>query len=404
MADAPIYLDYNATTPVDPAVRAAMLPFLGQTAAGPAERTAAGLVPPIGEGFGNPSSGHAYGQRAKAAVDRAREQLAALVNCQTDEIIFTGSGSEADNLALKGIVFPRLADRPHLVVSAFEHPAILETARYLASRFGAGLTVVPVDGDGRVDPAAVAAAITPQTVLVSVMLANNETGTISRRGEIAAVAHARGVLVHTDAAQAVGKTPVDFAALGVDMLTVVGHKLYAPKGVGALVVRRGVELDSLVHGAGHEQGRRAGTENVAGIVALGAAAELARTALPVEEERLRILRNGLESRLTAAGWVRNGHRTQRLANTLSISLPGADGEDVLARCPEVAASTGAACHSGRTEPSGVLLAMGIPYELALGTVRLSLGRWTTAAETEGAGLALIRAGRASLAAAGAAAR
>ncbi|MCX6022643.1 MAG: cysteine desulfurase family protein [Chloroflexi bacterium] len=400
MADAPIYLDYNATTPVDPAVREAMLPYLGVgSASGPAARVMAGTVPPIGDGFGNPSSGHPFGQRAHIAVERAREQLAALVGCRPDEVVFTGSGSEADNLALKGVVFARLRDRPHVVISAIEHSAIIETCRYLAERFGVAVSVVGVDSEGRVDPAAVAAAITDQTVLVSVMLANNEIGTIQPVKEIAELAHARGVLVHTDAAQAVGRMPVSVADLGVDLLTVVGHKMYAPKGVGALIVRRGVALDPLVHGGGQEDGRRSGTESVAGVVGLGAAAEIARTLMPVEEQRMRIFRNGIESRLAREGWVRHGPRNLRLSNTLSIGLSGVDGEDILARCPEIAASTGAACHDGRTDPSPVLLALGVPRALALGTIRLSMGRWTTAAQMEWAGVALWRAGRAALAAA-----
>lgn len=375
----PAYLDYNATTPIDPAVREAMLPFLDAAL-----------------GFGNPSSGHAYGTRAKEAVEKARAQLAALLSAAPDEVAFTGSGSEADNLAIKGVAFAHRERGDHIITCQIEHPAVLETCRYLERRFGYRVTYLPVDHDGLVDPEAVGAAITDRTILVTVMLANNETGTLEPVADIARVAHQRGILVHTDAAQAVGKVPVDVDALGVDLLTVVGHKLYAPKGIGALYVRRGTVLDSLVHGAGHEGGLRAGTEAVAAITGLGAAAELAQRLLPTEGPRSARLRDRMEAALHAAGWVSNGHPARRLPNTLNISLPGADGEDLLHRAPEIAASTGAACHSGRTEPSQVLLALGIPWEQALGAVRLSLGRWTTEDEVDQAAAVLIRAGNEAL--------
>jgi cysteine desulfurase len=377
---APIYLDYNATTPLDPAVLAAMRPYLETH-------------------FGNPSSGHVYGATARAGVETARAQVAALLGCAPDEVVFTGGGSESDNLALLGVALAHRDRGDHIVTTQIEHPAVLETCRYLERRFGFRVTYLPVDGQGQVEPAAVEAALTPRTLLVSVMHANNETGVLQPVAAIAAIARRHGVLVHTDAAQSVGKVPVNVAELGVDLLTVAGHKLYAPKGVGALYVRRGTVLDPLIHGAGHEGGRRAGTENVAGIVGLGAACAVARERLAAELPRLTALRDRLGAALAAAGWVLNGHPTARLPNTLNVSLEGAEGEEVLRRAPSVAASTGAACHSGHAEPSAVLLAMGLSRTRALGAVRLSLGRWTTEAEVDRAAEALVAAGRAALQAA-----
>ncbi len=379
-AGAPIYLDYNATTPLDPAVLAAMRPYLEQH-------------------FGNPSSSHAYGQVARAGVVAARAQVAALLGCAPDEVVFTGGGSEADNQALIGVALAHRDRGDHLVTTQIEHPAVLATCRYLERRLGFRVTYLPVDAQGQVDPAAVEAALTPRTLLVSVMHANNETGVLQPIAEIAAIARRHGVLVHTDAAQSVGKVPVNVDALGVDLLAVAGHKLYAPKGVGVLYVRRGTVLDPLIHGAGHEGGRRAGTENVASIVGLGAACAVAGERLAADLPRLTALRDRLERQLTAAGWVRNGHPTARLPNTLNVSLEGAVGDDVLARAPAIAASTGAACHSGEPEPSAVLLAMGLSRRRALGAVRLSLGRGTTEAEVDRAAAALVAAGRAALSAA-----
>jgi cysteine desulfurase len=375
--DRPIYLDYNATTPIAPEVVNAMLPFLTAD-------------------FGNPSSSHAYGAAAHAGVERARRQVADLVACQPDEIVFTGAGSEANNLAIKGVAFAR-RDRgergDHLITSAVEHPAVLNTCAYLVERFGYQLTVLAVDGAGLVDPDDVRRAIRPGTALVTVMHANNETGTLQPIAEIAAIARERGVPFHTDAAQSVGKVPTRVDELGVDLLTVVGHKLYAPKGIGALYVRQGTVLDSLIHGAGHEGGRRAGTENVPYMVGLGTACELARAWLAAGgAEHIRILRDRLHARLQEGvpGLMLNGHPERRLPNTLNVSFPGQDGEELLARTPAIAASTGSACHAGRTEPSGVLTAMGIARERALGAVRLSLGHPTTADEVESAATALIQ--------------
>jgi cysteine desulfurase len=360
----PIYLDHNASTPIDPRVATVMRSLL----AGP---------------FANPSANHADGRLAHSLLDRARAQVAGLLGCAPDEIVFTSGGSEADNLALKGVYFARREQGDHIIASAVEHPAILEPLRFL-ERLGARVTVVPVDGTGSVDPEDVARAISSRTILVSIMHANNEVGTIEAVAEIAALARARGVLVHTDAAQSVGKIPVRVDEQGVDLLTIAGHKLYAPKGVGALYVRRGVTLEPLLHGAGHERGRRAGTESVLLAAALGEACELAADLGPLEEtRRLRDrLWAGLEALFDGAV-VLNGHPTERLPNTLNVSFVGRVGADVLAALDGVAASTGAACHADSVELSPVLRAMGVSPEVGMGAVRLSLGRSTTEAEIAG---------------------
>ncbi len=361
----PIYLDYNATTPLDPEVVAAMLPYLEQH-------------------FGNPSSSHAYGHAAKEGHEQARARVAALLGCAPDEVIFTSGGSESDNQAIKGIAFARQEQGNHIITSQIEHPAVLNTCRYLETRHGFEVTYLPVDKDGLVDPASLEAAITARTILITLMHANNEVGTLEPLIEIGGVARRYGIAFHTDAAQSVGKVRVDVEELGVDLLTIAGHKLYAPKGVGALYIRRGTALEPLIHGAGHEGGRRAGTENVPYAVALGRACALAREQLADQTERWLTLRERLLSGLVArVGPVKvNGRPERRLPNTLNICVPGVVGEEVLARTPEVAASTGSACHAGLTEPSPVLLAMGIEPALALGALRLSLGRWTTAEEID----------------------
>ncbi len=361
----PIYLDYNATTPLDPEVVAAMLPYLEQH-------------------FGNPSSSHTYGHAAKEAHEHARARVAALLGCAPDEVIFTSGGSESDNQAIKGIAFARQEQGNHIITSQIEHPAVLNTCRYLETRHGFEVTYLPVDKDGLVDPASLEAAITARTILITLMHANNEVGTLEPLIEIGGVARRYGIAFHTDAAQSVGKVRVDVEELGVDLLTIAGHKLYAPKGVGALYIRRGTALEPLIHGAGHENGRRAGTENVPYAVALGRACALAREQLAGQTERWLSLRERLLNGLVArVGPVKmNGHPERRLPNTLNICVPGVVGEEVLARTPEVAASTGSACHAGLTEPSSVLLAMGIEPALALGALRLSLGRWTTAEEID----------------------
>ena len=370
----PIYLDHNATTPVDPAVFAAMRPYLEAE-------------------FGNPSSGHAYGQAAHEAVEHARREVAELLGAEPAEIVFTGGGSEADNLAICGVAFSQRDRGRHIVTTAVEHPAVLNTCRYLHRRHGFAVTVLPVDQTGIVDPDDVRRAIRDDTILVSVMHAQNEVGTVQPVAEIAAAVRGRGVAFHTDAAQSVGKVPVRVNDLGVDLLAVAGHKLYAPKGVGVLFVRSGLTLEPLVHGAGHEGGRRAGTENVAGIVGLGKACALARGHLDEEAGRLRGLRNELWTRLTTAipGLRLHGNPERRLPNTLNFGVPGLSGEDLLAAAPGIAASTGSACHAGRTEPSGVLLAMGLVGEDALTAVRLSLGRFTTEEDVRSAANLLIAA-------------
>ena len=370
-----IYLDHNATTAVAPEALAAMRPYL--------ERE-----------FGNPSSAHDAGTTAAAAIARARAEVAALLGGEPGGVVFTASGSEADNLAITGVALARLGERDHIITSAVEHPAVLATCRYLQRRLGLRLTVVPVDSYGIVDPEDVRLAIEPGTVLVSIMHANNEVGTLQPIAEIAAVAHQHGVLVHTDAAQSVGKLPLDVEALGVDLLTVAGHKLYAPKGIGALYVRPGTRLDPVIHGAGHEHGLRAGTENVPYIAGLGAAATLAgarlRSGAHVGAERLRDrLHAALRSEVPDLAL--NGHPRDRLPNTLNVSFPGLDGEELLAQAPTIAAATGSACHSGRSEPSAVLTAMGLDADRALGAVRLSLGYGTTAADVDAAAAALAAA-------------
>ena len=350
----PIYLDYNASTPIDPAVAAVMRPLLE-------------------EGYGNPSSGHWASAPAKAALDEARSRVAALLGCAADEIVFTSGGSEANNLALKGLFYQR-GDRPsHIIASQIEHPAILEPCRFL-ERLGATVTYVPVDGSGLVDPDDIRKAITRETFLISVMHANNEVGTIQPLSGIATIAREHGVLLHTDAAQSVGKIPARIDTLGVDLLSVAGHEIYAPKGIGALYVRRGIKVEPLIHGAGHEGGRRAGTESALLAAALGKACEIAR--LGTELPEIRKLRDHFWERLRIVFGnqiVLNGHPEQRLPNTLSVSFIGRIGADILARMPAVAASTGSACHSGQIALSPVLKAMHVMPDRGLGTIRFSLG-------------------------------
>jgi len=359
----PIYLDYNATTPVALEVADAIQPFLDVH-------------------FGNPSSSHVYGLSARQAVAEARASVAELVHAKQNEIVFTGSATEANNLALLGVASASAQNRRHLVISAIEHPAVMQPAQHLRE-LGWDLTVVPVDGYGRVDPHAVAAAVRPDTALVSIMHANNEVGTMQPIAEIARLIKPMGVLLHTDAAQSAGKVEIDVDALGVDLLTLAGHKFYATKGVGALYVRSGTPLKPILFGADQEHGLRPGTENVPLIVGLGTAARLAQERLPAATQKLRTLRDALHERLAAAvpGLVLNGHPVERLPNTLHVSFPGISGRELLSRVSgQVAASAGSACHSEEDAVSGVLAAMGYDAARARGAVRFSVGWMTTPEE------------------------
>jgi cysteine desulfurase len=359
--DQPVYLDYNATTPVAPEVVEVMLPFLR-------------------EAFGNPSSSHAFGLRARQAVQVSREQVAALIGCRPAEVIFTGCATEANNLAILGIA--ACAEREgkrHLVVSAVEHPAVLQPALELQRR-GWELSIVPVDAYGRVSPADVAGALRPGTALVSIMHANNEVGTIQPITEIAALTRPRGIPLHCDAAQSAGKINVDVGDLGVDLLTLAGHKFYATKGVGALYVRPGAPIRSVLFGADQEHGLRPGTENVPAIVGFGEAARLAKVRMPEATVHLRRLRDDLHVRLSRMirGLALNGHPEERLPNTLHVSFPGVSGRELLhAASADVAASVGSACHSEEDAVSGVLAAMGVDAARAMGAVRLSVGLLTS---------------------------
>ncbi len=360
----PIYLDYNATTPIDPEVAAAMLPY-------------------IREHFGNPSSAHAYGVAARKGVDKARGQVAALLNCSPAEVLFTSGGTESNNHAIKGAAGAQRRKGNHIITSVFEHPAVMEVCEYLAAD-GFDITYVPVNGHGIIDLEALEKAITEKTILISVMHANNEVGTIQPIGEIARMARKRGILVHTDAAQSAGKIPVEVSELGVDLLTVAGHKLYAPKGVGALYVRNGVQMEKFMHGAGHETGRRAGTENVIGIAGLGAACEAAGRDLAVNMDRMKRSRDRLqEGLIRAIADVRvNGHPERRIPNTLSASFRRIDAGALLQSMEGLAASAGAACHGNAVELSRTLRALAVPVEWARGTIRLSTGKYTTEGEAD----------------------
>jgi cysteine desulfurase len=369
-----IYLDYNATTPVAPEVAAAMQPFLA------------------GE-FGNPSCDYPVGRRSCEAVQAARREVALLLGGAPEEIVFTSGATEANNTVLKGVAWA--AGRGQIVTAAMEHPAVLAPCRFLQSQ-GFEVTVLPVDGRGLVDPEAVRRALTPRTVLISVMHANNETGAIQPTAAIGAIAREAGVKFHSDAAQSVAKIPVSVDELQVDFLTVAGHKIYAPKGVGALYVRPGVSFTPLLHGASQEGGRRAGTENVPYIVALGEACRLAREHLAADRHHLKEMQDLLHDRLRAGfpELVLNGPEAERLPNTLNVSFPGLAGCDLMAGVPEVAASLGAACHAGADVISPVLAAMNLPADLARGAVRFSVGRYTTAAQVEEAAALIVRQARA----------
>ena len=361
----PIYLDYNATTPHDPEVIEAMLPFLE-------------------EEFGNPSSSHFYGSTPQKAVMESRRQVAALLNCSPEDIILTSGGTESNNHAIKGVADAYGEKGNHIITSEIEHPAILEVCHYLEKK-GMEVTYVPVDGQGLVSVSALEAAVTDRTILITIMHANNEVGTIQPIADIARVAKAHGILLHTDAAQSVGKIPTGVNELGVDLLSIAGHKLYAPKGVGALFVSGGIKLAPIMHGAEQESGRRPGTENVLEIVGLGKACEIAgrdldRNMMHMQHMRDRLY-EGIKSRCDN---IRvNGHPQKRLPNTLSISFEGLEANRILDHISSrVAASAGAACHSDTIELSGVLKAMDIPLNWAKGTLRLTTGRGTTEADID----------------------
>jgi cysteine desulfurase len=358
-----IYVDYNASTPIDAAVAEIMRSWLDV-------------------GYGNPSSGHWASTPAKAALEGARGQAAALLGCAPGEIVFTSGGSEANNLAIKGRFFARSNRRAHVITSQIEHPATLEPCRFI-ERLGSAVTYIAVDGNGLVDPDDVRKAITPDTCLISIMHANNEVGTIQPIAEIAKIAGEHGIPVHTDAAQSVGKIATVVAELGVDLLSIAGHKVYAPKGIGALYIRHGTEMEPLIHGAGHESGRRAGTESALLAAALGKACEVAQAWIGMPDvQRLRD-RFWERMRMTFGSQVvLNGHPTRRLPNTLNISFVGRNGTEILAKMPGIAASTGSACHAGQITLSPVLQAMGVAPNAGMGAIRFSLGRGTTASEVD----------------------
>ncbi len=370
-----IYFDYNATTPIAAPVQEAMLPHLA-------------------EHHGNPSSSHAVGRAAREALENARAQVAALIGAGEEEVTFTSGGTESNNMALLGTMLRGSAsERGHLIISAFEHPAIIEPARYLQTQ-GCEVTIVPCDAAGVVDPDEVAAAIRPDTRLCSIMHANNEIGTIQAIREITQRCHARGVLVHTDAAQSAGKIPAEVDQLEVDMLSLAGHKLYAPKGIGALYVRSGVDLSRIMHGASQERGLRPGTENVCFAVGMGRAATMLAAALSESQPRLLALRDQLAAMLkegVGEGLTINGEAAERLPNTLSVNFPDVIGSELLKRTPDLYASTGAACHANTVALSQTMQAIGVDEQIARGTVRLSIGSYTDGEEIESGANRLIAA-------------
>ena len=359
-----IYLDYNASTPISGQVRKAILPFLE-------------------DHYGNPSSDHFAGVGAKQAVEHARKQVATLLNCKSSEIVFTSGASESNNNVLKG-VFQRLKEKGnHIITTKIEHPSIIKPCEYLEKQ-GAKITYIEVDQFGRVNPHEIEEAITDKTILISVMHANNEVGTLQPIEEISEIAKEHHVLFHTDASQSVGKVPVDVGELGVDFLSLAGHKVYAPKGIGALYIREGIELEPLIHGAGHESGRRAGTENVLLAVGLGEACEVAHQNLD-QNIQIQELRNyfwDVLRQLPNVVLSLNGHPELRLPNTLNINFENRVGQDILDSVPQIAASTGSACHTGKVNLSPVLKAMGVKESVGKGAVRFSLGRYTTKSEID----------------------
>jgi cysteine desulfurase len=367
-----IYLDHNATTPLDPTAAEAMMRIMR-------------------EDFGNPSSPYAIGVHAKSTVEEARSETAALIGCDRDELVFTSGGSESNNMVIKGIVDFQNPGRYHIITSAVEHPAILNPALFLME-LGAEVTFLGVDRFGRVDPEDVRKAVKPNTCLISIMLANNETGTLQPVDSISEIAREHGIPFHTDAAQAVGKIPIDVQGLGLDFLTVAGHKLYGPKGVGALFMKRGRRLTPLIHGAGQEGGRRAGTENVILAAGLGEACRVARERVQGDQLRMQEMRDRLQHLLFAGidNLVLNGHPRERLPNTLNVSVPGLAGGEILEGIPGLCASTGAACHDRSVHLSHVLSAMGVPAEVGMGTLRLTVGRGNTMEQIQRAAEWIIR--------------
>jgi cysteine desulfurase len=362
-----VYLDHNATTPLDPEVLEAMLPYLR-------------------ENYGNASSLHSWGREAKKALEEARETLARILGASQKECIcFTGSGTEADNMAIKGVAYANRQKGKHIVTSAVEHHAVFNTCKALEKE-GFEVTYAPVDETGQVHPGAVAEALRPDTILITIMHANNETGTINPIAEMGKIAKEKKVLFHTDAVQSFCKLPYTVDELGVDLLSVSAHKIYGPKGVGALYIRRGTKMQALIHGGHHERNRRAGTENVAGIVGLAQTSQISWSRLEQDAQREKALRDKLEQGLREQiKYVRlNGHPTQRLPNTLNMSFEFVEGESLILNLDlkGVAVSSGSACTSGSLEPSHVLLAMGIPHEVCHGSLRFSLGKTTSEAEID----------------------
>lgn len=369
----PIYLDYNATTPIDTQVIEAMRPF-------------------IEEYFGNPSSSHAYGQAARRAVENARLRVSRMLDCQPQEIVFTSGGSESNNMAIKGVALAAPGHRKEILISAVEHPAVVNVCRYLEN-YGICWRQIPVDKQGRIRLEELERMISAQTCLISVMHANNEVGTVQPIAEVAGIAHRHGIPVHCDAAQTVGKLPVSVRQLGVDLLSIAGHKFYAPKGIGALFIREGIRIPPLIHGAGQEGGRRAGTENVAFMVGMGQASELVSANLNVYSQHMkentallwRLLSGNLD------GLRMNGEGAERLPNTLSVGFAGVTADRLIDEVPGVAVSAGAACHSGGVSISATLKAMDVPGEFARGTLRFSTGRKTTESEIRQASEQVIAA-------------
>jgi len=368
-----IYLDYNATTPVAKEVAEAMMPFLV-------------------EEFGNPSSAHPMGGRAREALEKARGQISRMLGCESTEVVFTSGGTESNNMVLKSVARSLRGKGQHIVTTKIEHPSIINAALFLMED-GYDVTFLPVDRYGSLDPDEVRKAVRRDTILITVMHANNETGTIEPLAEISSIAREYGVLFHTDAAQSVGKIETKVRDLGVDFLTIAGHKIYASKGVGALYIRNGVKIEPFIHGGGQEMGLRSGTENVILNVGLGKACELILDNLYVDIPRLRGLRDRLHNQILSAmpEVVLNGHPENRLPNTLNLSFPGMIAEEILSDIPELCASTGAACHDRSLKLSHVLGAMGVTEEVGMGAIRLSLGRPTTEAEVdEAAGLLIAK--------------